>query len=87
MATARGCSGWFYEDWNNPNLDFVVKSKVTHDQLAHISAEYIAKERLRMPAWQFAQEYECTFVDDGESVLISAAVIDGARNPEIHAIW
>jgi len=87
MATARGCSGWFFDDWHNTDLGFVVKSKVTHDQLDHISADYIAKERLRMPSWQFKQEYECEFIDDGEVVLISAAIIDAARNPEVHALW
>ncbi len=86
MGTARGQSGWFYEEWQAGGLD-AVKSKMPWDQCEHIDRAYIEKERRRMPAWRFAQEYECEFQDDGEVQLISAATIRAAVDPEVRALW
>ncbi|MEM7312694.1 MAG: terminase family protein [Planctomycetota bacterium] len=88
MATAKGCAGWFYEDWRSTtNNDLVVKSKVTWRDLPHINRDHIEREKRRMPPWMFAQEYECEFIDDGETQLITPAMIDAARNPEVVSLW
>lgn len=87
MATPKGRNGWFWEDWTDEDLDFVVKSRITHDQLAHISADFTAKERRRMPGWKFQQEYECEFLDDGDQLLIDPSMIDAMRSAEVRALW
>lgn len=88
MATARGCSGWFYDDWTNSDLDPVcVKSRVTWADVPHLSPDFIEKERRRMPHWRFRMEYECSFEDAGEERLISPEAIANACNPEVSALW
>jgi hypothetical protein len=86
MGTARGQSGWFFDEWQDGGLD-AVKSKMPWDQCEHIDRAYIEKERRRMPSWRFAQEYDCEFMDDGETQLITAATIRDAIDPEVRALW
>jgi hypothetical protein len=86
MGTARGQSGWFYDEWQDGAVD-AVKSKMPWDECDHLVKSYIEKEKRRMPSWRFAQEYECEFMDDGETQLITAATIRDAIDPEVRALW
>lgn len=88
MGTARGCSGWFYDEWDDPSTTgAVVKSKVTWRDVPHIVRGFIEKERRRMPSWQFQQEYECTFIDAGEQQLITRELVERIINPAEMALF
>ena len=87
MGTAKGEAGWFYDDWHNSDLDFIVKSKVVYSELKHLPAEFFERERRRMPSWQFRQEYGCEFLADGDEFLIRPEVIDRVINSDIRPLW
>jgi hypothetical protein len=86
MGTARGQSGWFFEEWED-DTNTAVKSIMPWHECAHLSRDYIEKEKARMPSWRFAQEYECQFMEDGEVQLITGAMIRDAIDHNVRALW
>jgi hypothetical protein len=56
MTTAAAMSGWFYDLWKgDPDVQ---KSEYLAKDCPRITAEFLAKERRRLPAHVYAAEYE-----------------------------
>jgi len=89
-GTAQGESGWFWEQWQDQSInDFTLKSRLTVDQVSHISRDFIEREKKRMPSYEFRREYMAEFLEDGESQLIDRATVMRAicPDPEVRALW
>lgn len=81
LSTPFGRRGWFFDEWTG-GRDWH-RVKITAEQCARISAEFLAEERLALGERWYAQEYLCVFADVIDSVFsqgdIDAACDDGVR--------
>jgi len=64
LSTPFGRRGFFHETWERPD-DRWVKIMVAADQCSHISADFLAEEKLAIGSWWYEQEYNCKFLDAG----------------------
>ena len=78
LSTPRGCSGFFYETWNEEGWE---KHTATALEAPWIRREALEAHRRSMPEWRFRQEYFCEFAqDDGawfDRDLVMRAVREG----------
>lgn len=86
LSTPNGKRGEFYdacsgggEDWERYTLDWTKNPR--------ISREDVERERRLLPAWLFAQEYECTFTSLLGAVFhesdIEGALVDDERTMNV----
>jgi predicted phage terminase large subunit-like protein len=59
LSTPHGKQGWFYEAWNS-NQDWL-RERVTADQCARLSPEFLADELIALGPAFYRQEYGCSF--------------------------
>jgi hypothetical protein len=60
--------------------------KVTAEQCPRIGKDWLEEERRTIGEWRFRQEFQCEFVDSGESPF-SGALIDAAVRPCGGPLW
>lgn len=85
MSTPFGSRGFFWKEWTEGGDDWK-RVKVTGWQCPRISDEWLKKEKDRIGAWWFSQEYECTFVDSMDACF-STADIMAAISSEVKPLW
>jgi hypothetical protein len=78
MTTPSGKRGWFYEAWTRG--EGWERIEVKGRDCPRISKEFLDEEMMMLGPMQFAQEYECQFIDSETSAfntdLIEAALVD-----------
>ena len=84
LSTPFGKSGFFWKEWSEG--DGWTKVKVTADQCARITPEFLAQERASIGDWWFSQEYECRFVDPVDSAF-RADDVRAALDPSIAPLF
>jgi Terminase large subunit, T4likevirus-type, N-terminal len=84
LTTPAGKRGWFYEAWMDG--DGWQRITVTADKCPRISKEFLEEERQSLGATKFAQEYECQFIEDGESAF-SLALIEAAMTMDFEPFF
>jgi hypothetical protein len=67
LSTPFGARGWFHQAWSEGAG--YERYKITAAECPRISSEFLAEERLRMPAQVYRSEYECEFVEAVDSVF------------------
>jgi len=67
MTTPYGRRGWFWDLWTKNTGCF--KQVLTYHDCPRISADFIAKEKARLPDYIFRQEYLCEFIDPKSAVF------------------
>jgi hypothetical protein len=73
LSTPGARSGFFYETWNSSGPDWT-KVAIPATECPRISPRYIAEERARMTAGDFAREYLCQFSDPNDALFPSLLV-------------
>ena len=63
LSTPKGKRGWWYDLWVMPEADDpdIERIEVPSSACPRITAEFLARERRRIGAWWYEQEYECKF--------------------------
>jgi Terminase large subunit, T4likevirus-type, N-terminal len=78
MTTPSGKRGWFYEAWSSG--EGWERIEVKARDCPRISKEFLDEELSALGPMQFAQEYECEFIDSETSAfnseLIEAALVN-----------
>lgn len=78
ISSPKGPRGWFYRQWTaEPHWK---KIKVTASQNPRISPEFLQQQRRELGDLMYAQEYDCSFLQD-ETRLFSAAMLDSKMKP------
>jgi hypothetical protein len=79
LSTPFGKRGWWFEQWERG--DSWQRVQVTASECPRIPAVFLEQERASLPAYVWAQEYECQFVQTDLAVFayadIEAALVDG----------
>jgi len=68
LSTPYGKRGWWYAAWAEGG-DAWQRVRLTADECPRIAPEFLAAERRAVPAWVYAQEYDCAFADDDFAVF------------------
>lgn len=68
MSTPFGKRGFFHREWTEGGPSWK-RIEVPAEQCPRIPADFLAKERERMPEWRYAQEYGCQFRDTDEQLF------------------
>ncbi len=80
LSTPFGRRGGYHRDWTE-GVGWE-RVRVTADDCARISADFLAQERASLGQWAYSQEYDCEFVDtDGAAFghdLVRAALTHDA---------
>jgi len=78
LSTPYGKRGVFYEEWTG-GVEWE-RYEVRASECPRITEEFLAKERLALPARVYRQEYECSFEDTDDQVFsfedVEAAISD-----------
>lgn len=89
LSTPNGKRGEFWNAWNSVGTDWEKVSVPARD-CPRISKEFLDAERRTMTGYQFAQEYECQFVEGLNSLLnfdqVHAAFSSEIKPLDIHAL-
>jgi hypothetical protein len=82
MSTPFGKRGFFYEAWEHGG-DLWHRVRVEGAECERIGRGFLEEERGALGAAWFAQEYGCSFLDNGACMfgwdLLEAALIDGVK--------
>ncbi|OPX76769.1 MAG: Terminase-like family protein [Methanosaeta sp. PtaB.Bin018] len=84
LSTPNGKMGHFHKIWTEGGAEWL-KIKVTADQIARISPEFLANERLNMTEAQFLQEYFGEFME-AEGAVFSSDLFKSLANPAVSAL-
>jgi hypothetical protein len=84
LSTPDGQQGWFHREWISD--DDWHRTTITAADCPRITPEFLAKERQRMTADQYASEYECQFIDALDSVFFTRD-IHTALNPDLEPLY
>lgn len=68
MSTPYGQTGFFYEEWHRPNLDWH-RVRVTAHECPRITPEFLAWQRLSLGEVAFRQEYLCEFAAGAQNLF------------------
>ena len=86
MSTPYGKRGFFYETWEHGGgaADAVwQRVRVEATECGRIGRGFLEEERGTLGAAWFAQEYQCSFLDNGAGMfgwdLLEAALVDGVK--------
>lgn len=85
MSTPFGSRGFFWKEWAEGGGDWK-RVRVAGWDCPRISNEWLEKERNRIGAWWFSQEYECTFVDSLDACFSTADIMAAISN-EVKPWW
>ena len=81
LSTPFGRRGWFHREWIEGQG--WQRIKVTAEECPRISSEFLRQERVSLGDWWYRQEYECEFVDTGQSIfsydLVHQAIDDTVK--------
>lgn len=81
LTTPFGRRGWFHKEWSEGKGWQRIQVKA--QDCPRISKEFLKQERASLGDWWYRQEYECEFVDTGQSIfsydLVHQALDDGVR--------
>lgn len=75
MSTPFGVSGWFWQLWHEGGPEWE-RFRVPATACPRISAAFLSEQRRSMPAWSFAQEFECQFREDAGAAVFDADAVD-----------
>jgi len=75
LSTPHGTAGWFYEAWTEGAG--WSRTKVTCWQVPRLSRDFLERERQRMGAVKFSEEYKCEFLSVSAG-LFNAVEVDAA---------
>ena len=84
LSTPWGKRGWFYKEWSEGHAWGRVK--VTAEECPRIAAEFLAEERVAMPAAWFQQEYGCRF-SDAEGQPFGHDLVQAAFSSEVQPLF
>jgi Helicase len=85
VSTPAGKRGFFYEKWMDGGPVWH-RITVRADQCPRISADFLAEQRESLGETRYAQEFECCFVEDGESAF-SYSLIEAALSLDFPAFF
>lgn len=68
LSTPYGRRGFFHHEWTEGGPDWQ-RTKITAYDCPHIDSEWLEREKGKIPATTFAQEYLCTFAETDDSVF------------------
>jgi hypothetical protein len=85
LTTPRGRQGWFSALWHDGGRDWR-RTKVSVHDVPHITADWLAQERRRIPARVFRAEYEVEFVEN-EDQLFTEADIQAALTDDVTPLY
>jgi len=71
LSTPWGKRGFFYHEWQRGGWH---KVQVTAKQCPRIPVAFLKKEKERIPAWFYRQEYFCSFEENAAAVFDSELV-------------
>ncbi len=80
MSTPFGTRGWWYEAWEHGG-DAWERYEVPATLCPRIPPAFLAAERRDLPAWVYAQEYECKF-EEAEDAVFTSAEVAAMLDPE-----
>lgn len=83
LSTPFGKRGFFHDVWVNGGKDWQ-RFEVPAPKCPRIPADFLEGERRAMPAWQFNQEYMCSFEDSQTSAFAYEDVM-AALEEEVEA--
>ena len=83
MSSPFGSRGFFYETWKGDSD--ILRVMLPASECPRISAKFLQEQREIMDNWYFAQEFECQFMDDIQSIF-STELIMSLFNPAIEAL-
>jgi hypothetical protein len=84
LSTPYGKRGVFFEEWQG-GKDWE-HYEVTAEECPRISAEFLAEERVALPARVYRQEYECSF-EETEDQVFGYEEIENAMSDEIGPLF
>jgi len=84
LTTPYGKRGWFWDAWSAG--EGWERTKVTADQCPRIDADWLADEQRLIGPFQYAQEYQCEWIDV-ESQFFASDLIDAAISEDVPALW
>lgn len=87
LTTPFGKRGWFFDEWERESGDNWGKVKVTADDCARITDEFLEEERQALGDWWFRQEYFCEFVDSVDSYFSYRSIEDSFDDDEIEPLF
>jgi hypothetical protein len=73
LSTPSGCVGHFHALWSG--TEPAERIRITASECSRIDVKFLERERRRLSARVYAQEYEATFADAAESFFRSDAVL------------
>lgn len=74
-------SGTFYRTWTSTLPSWERVRVYTHD-CPRLTPEYLASEKLELPAWVYAREYEGEFSDD-DTTMFPAELVAASMDPTV----
>ena len=84
LSTPWGSRGWWFDEWVKG--EGWERFKVPATDCPRIPADFLERERRRLPSWFFNQEYFCEFSDAVDAVFRSTD-IDAAITPDLAPLW
>jgi hypothetical protein len=84
LSTPYGKRGVFYHEWTGG--EGWERYEVTAEECPRISAEFLAEERVALPARVFRQEYLCSF-EETEDQVFGYEEIERAMTDEIRPLF
>jgi hypothetical protein len=85
LTTPSGRRGWFSDLWHGGGSDWRRTKIAVHD-VPHVTADWLAQERRRIPARVFKAEYLVEFVED-EDQLFTEADIQAALTDDVTPLY
>jgi hypothetical protein len=85
LSSPYGKRGVFYEQWENGGPAWQ-RFEVTAHDVPRITPDFLAEERMALPARVFRQEYECSF-EETEDSLFSHEEVRGAMTDEVTPLF
>jgi hypothetical protein len=85
LSTPWGMRGWWYEAWRSSAEEWE-RFEVKATEIPRISAEFLAEERVALPARIFRQEYLCSF-EATEDQVFSLEDVDRAITHNVKPLF
>ncbi len=81
LSTPHGRRGEFYRMWSSGDPAWE-RVELKGEDNPRISREYLAQERRDMIAWEFRQEWECSFEDTQDQIISGEVITQAFNSPE-----
>jgi hypothetical protein len=86
LSTPFGRRGEFWRIWTRGVAGWHRVKITAYDCPGRIAPEFLEEQRRDMAPWEFSQEFECEFADDGQ-VLFPSYIVERMKTDEVKSIW